>query len=211
MPRPTDVVPSARDRNKQRRRERILDAAAELLRHNAHDSITLEQIARGAQVAEMTIFNLIGNRAQIWAALAERCLAETVGVEAIDSGDPYEQAMAVADAITRVLLDERHVFRAVLRTWTSTARVMLADPTTALRACFAAAVRREVVVADLDTHAAAELLSAALLGVAHEWAADAISDDVMMTRARDMVSIAFAAGRPNGPPEQLRIRCHPPM
>jgi AcrR family transcriptional regulator len=202
----TEMV-GRRELNKQRRRERILDAAFDLLRQHSHESVTLERIACRAEVAEMTIFNLIGNRAQIWAALAERALAE-VDLASVDADDPHQRAVLIAEGVTGVLIAEPHVFRAVLRSWTAGARVVLGDPMRVLVDCFAEAVQRGSVVPDLDVRAAAELLSAALLGVAHEWAAEAITDTTLTARARDMVDIVFAAARPAGPPT-LRIRTSP--
>jgi len=204
VPAPVTAMVGRRELNKQRRRARILDAAADLLAQQPHEAVTLERIACRAEVAEMTIFNLIGNRAQIWAALAERALAE-VDLVAVHADDPHERAVLIVESVMRVLIAEPHVFRAVLRSWTAGARVVLGDPMRVLVNCFAAAVQRGSVVPDLDVRAAAELLSAALLGVAHEWAAEAITDCALSSRARDMVDIAFAAARPGGPPA-LRIR-----
>jgi len=131
-------------------------------------------------------------------------LAE-VDLVAVHADDPHERAVLIVESVMRVLIAEPHVFRAVLRSWTAGARVVLGDPMRVLVNCFAAAVQRGSVVPDLDVRAAAELLSAALLGVAHEWAAEAITDCALSSRARDMVDIAFAAARPGGPPA-LRIR-----
>lgn len=195
---------SRRQHAKETRRARILDATAELLREHTHEAITLEQIARHAQVAEMTVFNLVGNRGHIWAALAERSLAG-MNLTASAGANAHDQALGVAEELVRVILNEPAVFRAVLRTWTESTRSMLGYPTRVLRDCFALAVEQRIVVADLDTICAADLLSASLLGAAHEWSAEAINDVQLRIRVRDMVDIAFLAFRPSGPPKRLRI------
>jgi AcrR family transcriptional regulator len=195
---------SRRQLGKEARRTRILDATAELLRENTHETVTLEQIARHAQVAEMTVFNLVGNRSELWAALAERVLAG-MDLGANSSEDAHDQALGVAGQLAHIILNEPAVFRAVLRTWTESTRSMLGRPTRVLRDCFVLAVDQGIVVSDLDVRCAAELLSAALLGAAHEWSADAINDAQFQTRLRDMVDMAFLAYRPAGPPRRLRI------
>lgn len=201
-------VGSRRRLGVEARRARILNATAELLRSHTHETVTLEQIARHARVAEMTVFNLVGNRGDIWAALAERSLAG-MDLATIDSRDAHDQALWLADQLASAILREPQVFRAVLRTWTQSTRAMLGRPTQVLRDCFAAAVLQGIVVPDLDVRWAADLLSAALLGTAQEWSADAIDDAQFRTRVADMVDLAFLAYRPDGPPLRLRVLDHP--
>ena len=59
---------SLRERQKQRRRAQILEAARTLLRERAADAIGVDQVAELAEVSVATVYNLVGNRAQLWAA-----------------------------------------------------------------------------------------------------------------------------------------------
>ena len=165
------------------------------MREHSHEAVTLEQIAARADVSEMTIFNLVGNRAQIWASLAERALAQAdPRVNAIC--DPRRRAEALVDAITDVVIANAEVFRAAVHSWSGRARVVAGDPTSALEACFADAKAAGAMAATVRPRHTAELVSAALLGVMHQWAGGIIDDRQLVTRARDMVDLAFAAARP---------------
>ena len=61
-----------RERNRERRIAQILEATRELLREAPHESPSVERIAQRAEVAPATVFNLIGPRESIWAALVGR-------------------------------------------------------------------------------------------------------------------------------------------
>ncbi len=63
--RPTEL----REQNKSRRRTQILDATRQLLRKHAADEVSIEEIAELAEVAPATVYNLLGPRDAIWAAL----------------------------------------------------------------------------------------------------------------------------------------------
>ena len=65
-----------RERRKLRRVDRILQAARDLLREGGGDVPTVEQVAERAEVATATVFNLVGTRENLWAALANEALAE---------------------------------------------------------------------------------------------------------------------------------------
>jgi AcrR family transcriptional regulator len=192
---PRSAPAGLRERKKAQRTERILDAAESLLRENPHDAITLQQIARAADVSEMTIFNLVGNRAQIWAALAERALA-AADLDPAADGDPLRRARGIIESTTNVVVANPAVFRAVMQSWTGTARVVVGDPTSPLEECFIEAKEIGVAHARIRPRHSAELVSASLLGVMHQWAARVIDDRALRTRSRELVEIAFAAARP---------------
>src|SRR3954453_11381622 len=74
---PADQVPlGLRERGKRRRTERILDAALELLREDPDQHLTVERIAERAEVAPMTVYNLVGTRDEMWRAVGARALPE---------------------------------------------------------------------------------------------------------------------------------------
>ena len=61
-----------RERNKRTRTGRILQATRELLRERDAQTLTLEQIADRAEVAPGTVFNLVGPRERLFAALIDQ-------------------------------------------------------------------------------------------------------------------------------------------
>lgn len=187
--------PGRRERGKQERVERILAAARELLREQAGASLTVERIAARAGVAPATVFNLVGTREQIWAALADQALGE-VDVVAAAPGDPQERARAIVGAIMDVIVADPFVFRAMLSSWSQSARVLRRDPTGDLVACLRSAADAGTLSACTDVRRLGELISSGLIGLVHQWAAGLVSDRALHRRARDIVDLAFAAARP---------------
>ena len=193
--------PGLRERKKAARATRVLNAAEELLAEaGSHDAVTLAQIARRADVAEMTVFNLVGNRAQIWAALAERALARIDPTADADM-NPQVRARKLVDAVMAVIVGEGRLFRALMSSWTRTARVVSATPAGELAVCLADGIKQGLVVKDADVRRLAELLSVSLVGLVHHWTAELIDDKTLRTRAGDLVDLTFAAVRTGGPPE----------
>lgn len=60
---------SKREANMERRRERILSSAAEIIVEDGIDSVTLKKIAERAELTIPTIHNLIGKKDEIFAQL----------------------------------------------------------------------------------------------------------------------------------------------
>ena len=184
-----------RERGKQQRVDRILNAALEILREEPAGALTGERIAERAEVAPMTVFNLVGNREQLWAALIERALA---GLDfrsvASDSEDPHARALGVVDEVTRVLCGDKRVFRALLAGWSREVPVA-GDPTEEFVRCLEAAAVAGTISAELNTRLLGELMSAGVRGVIHQWTAGLLSDRRFRRRARDMVELVFAAAQ----------------
>jgi AcrR family transcriptional regulator len=191
------MTTSLRERNKVERTERILAAARELLREGAGQNLTVERIAERARVAPMTVFNLVGTREQIWAALADRVL-EDLDISTLPVEDPHERARAMVDAVMAAVCGDAPVFRALLAGWSQSGRVLQRDPTDELVACLRSAADSGAIAPDLDVRRIGELISAGLIGVVHQWAAGLISDRALRNRSRDIVDLAFAAARPPG-------------
>src|SRR5882672_849676 len=80
-----------REQHKAQRRLRILEATRELLRASPQSVISTERIAERAEVAPATVYNLIGPRDKIWAALAVGFMDELDRrLAAMGAGDPRE-------------------------------------------------------------------------------------------------------------------------
>lgn len=183
-----------RERGKLRRTERILDAALELLREDPEQNLTVERIAERAEVATMTVYNLVGPRDEMWSALADRALQD-LDIDKISADDPQERARRIVDAVVRVLRADAPVFRALLAGWSHSGRVLEHDPTDALVACLQEAADAGQIRRDVNLRLHGEVIAAGLVGTIHQWTAGLLSDRAFAARARAVVDIAFAAAR----------------
>jgi AcrR family transcriptional regulator len=183
-----------RERGKRRRTERILDSALELLREDPEQNPTIERIAERAEVAPMTIFNLVGNREQMWSAMADRAL-DDLDLESITTEDPRERAHRIVDAVVKILCADAEAFRALLPGWRLSGRMLEHDPTKALIDCLQDAADRGMVAPGVNVRRYGEILAAGLLGTIHQWSAGLISDRSFRKRAGEVVDIVFAAAR----------------
>jgi AcrR family transcriptional regulator len=186
--------PGLRLRGKQRRTDRILDAALALLRENPEQNLTVDRIAERAEVAPMTVYNLVGTRDQIWTALVDRALQD-VDPHSITAPDPQERARRITDAYVRVLRADAPVFTALLSGWSNNGRVLGDDPTTALIDCLQQAADAGQLSPGVNVRRHGEVLAAGLLGTIHQWTAGIINDRQFATRARAVVDIVFTAAR----------------
>ena len=186
--------PGLRERGKRRRTERILDAALELLREDPDANLTVERIADRAQVSPMTVFNLVGNREQLWSAMADRAL-EGLDVESITADDPQERARRIVDAVVRILRSDAAVFRALLSGWSQGGHVLAQDPTNALIQCLQDAANAGHIRADVNLRRYGEVMSAGLIGTIQQWTAGLLGDRAFGTRARAVVDVVFAAAK----------------
>jgi AcrR family transcriptional regulator len=182
-----------RELNKQRRTDRIVDAALALLREGSAEKLTIERVAARAEVAPMTVFNLVGNREQLWTAMADRALAD-FDVHAIRADDPRERAHTIVESVVGVLRSDPTVFRALLSTWQS-AQVFTHDPTNALIQCLRDAAASGHIDPEADIRRHGEVMTAGLLGTVHQWTAGVCSDRSFMTRAKAVVDVVFDAAR----------------
>jgi AcrR family transcriptional regulator len=186
--------PGLRERGKRRRTERILDAALELLREDPDANLTVERIADRAEVSPMTVFNLVGNREQLWSAMADRAL-EGLDVESITADDPQERARRIVDAVVRILRSDAAVFRALLSGWSKGGHVLAQDPTNALIQCLQDAADAGHIRAEVNLRRYGEVMSAGLIGTIQQWTAGLLGDRAFGTRARAVVDVVFAAAK----------------
>jgi AcrR family transcriptional regulator len=189
-----EPVRGLRERGKRRRTERILDAALELLREDPDANLTVERIADRAEVSPMTVFNLVGNREQLWSAMADRAL-ESLDVQSITADDPQERARRIVDAVVRILRSDAAVFRALLSGWSKGGHVLAQDPTNALIQCLQDAADAGHIRADVNLRRYGEVMSAGLIGTIQQWTAGLLGDRAFGTRARAVVDVVFAAAK----------------
>jgi AcrR family transcriptional regulator len=189
-----EPFPGLRERGKRRRTERILDAALEQLREDPEGNLTVERIADRAEVSPMTVFNLVGNREQLWIAMADRAL-EGLDVESITADDPQERARRIVDAVVRILRSDAAVFRALLSGWSKGGHVLAQDPTNALIHCLQDAADAGHIRAEVNLRRYGEVMSAGLIGTIQQWTAGLLGDRAFGTRARAVVDVVFAAAK----------------
>jgi AcrR family transcriptional regulator len=183
-----------RERGKRRRTERILDAALELLREDPEENLTVERVAARAEVAPMTVFNLVGNREQLWSAMADRAL-DGLDVQSIRAEDPRERAHRIVDAVVRVLRSDPAVFRELLSGWSHSGRVLAHDPTDALIACLRDAADAGHLKPDVNLRRYGDVMAAGLVGTIHQWTAGLLSDRAFGIRAHAVIDVVFAAAQ----------------
>ena len=188
------ATPGLRERGKRRRTERILEAALQLLREDPGQSLTVDRIAERAEVAPMTVYNLIGTRDEIWIALVDRALGG-LDPASITAPDAQDRALKIVDAYVRLLVADAPVFTALLAGWGGGGRVLPHDPTDALIECLRDAARAGEISTEVNVKRHGEVIAAGLLGTIHQWTAGLLGDRAFAIRARAVVEIVFAAAR----------------
>jgi AcrR family transcriptional regulator len=157
----------------------------------------VERIAERAEVAPMTVYNLVGGRDQLYSALADRAL-RNVDFTQITGPDPQERARRIVAAAVRVLRADAGVFRALLAGWSQSGRVLEHDPTPALIDCLRQAAAAGDIPPGVDLKQHGEIMAAGLVGTIHEWSAGLLNERAFAARARAVVDIVFASAR-SGP------------
>lgn len=92
-----------RERGMKERRDRIVDAAVDLVSQGNVSALTMRALSGAAGVSVPTVYNLIGSREDVLIAVIERA-GEAIERElAALGGDPIERCFRIADClITRV-------------------------------------------------------------------------------------------------------------
>jgi AcrR family transcriptional regulator len=183
-----------REQGKQRRTEQILAAARDLLREEPGRMLSVDRIADRAQVAPATVFNLVGTREQIWAALMDQLLvAAQTRVDALPELTPRERARRVVTEYVRVFTADATVTRVALAHWSESGRLLRGDGTPELVACLRAAQDEGTLRADADVAELGALVATGCTGALHQWAAGMIGSGLVLKRCRAMVDLAFDA------------------
>jgi len=196
MSEPDLVTENGRERGKRLRTQRIISAARDLIHEQPNESPTIPEVAARAGVAPMTIFNLIGTRDDLWAALADESLADWQDI-ASEVADPHQRARKIVDEVMRIISMEAPVWRALISGWRDSGRVLEREPSKALVTCLQQAAEEGRIAEGVEVRRLGAMIFSGLVGIVHQWAAGLIGDRAMRRRARDLVDIAFAAGRPD--------------
>ncbi|HTU78336.1 MAG TPA: TetR/AcrR family transcriptional regulator [Solirubrobacteraceae bacterium] len=194
MPAPAPTV-GLRERHKQQRRERILEAIRELLRDCPDETPTVERIAALADLSPATVFNLVGPREQQWAALCEELLRELDECLALAADDdPRGQARRIVSETAELFIADAAVSKHLLNSWGRSGALLQDSPLPRLRIALRRGQATGMLRSDLHIEALVGHMATACGGALRQWAADQISDAAFRKRVRFAVDVVFAAG-----------------
>lgn len=183
-----------RERNKRARIQRILDAARELLRDGDIRTVTLQQIAQRAEVAPGTVFNLIGPRDRLFAALIDQTHEQVAHAIAKGSpDDPLLRTRRIVATLVKIFAADPDVFRQVLRHWPESGTTLRSSPYPLIRQALADAQTAGMMRPDIDADHVAAAILATCVGTLHQWSAAIISDRAFRERCLLGVDLALAA------------------
>jgi AcrR family transcriptional regulator len=197
-----------RERHKQQRRERILEAIRELLRECPNETPTVERIAELADLSPATVFNLVGPRDQQWAALCDALLRELDACLAFAADeDPREQARRIVGETAELFIADAAVFRHLVNSWGRSGPLLQENPVPQLRAALRRGQASGMLRPDLHVEALVGHIATAAGGALRHWAAGQISDAAFRMRVRFAVDVVFAAGAS----DDLAAELHAPL
>jgi AcrR family transcriptional regulator len=184
-----------RERNKQERRERILEAIRVLVREDPRQTPTVERIAALAELAPATIFNLLGPRERQWEALCKDFMR---GLDLDDilasTEDPRDQARRIVAETTEVFIADAAVSRYLLNSWGRSVVLLQENPIPPLQAALRNGQEAGMLRPDLHIEALAGHIATACGGALRLWAVDTFSDEEFRKRVRFAVDMTFSAG-----------------
>jgi AcrR family transcriptional regulator len=194
-----------RERHKQERRERILDAIRELLRECPNETPTVERIAELADLSPATVFNLVGPREHQWAALGDALVRELDACLAFAADeDPREQARRIVGETAELLIADAAVFRHLVNSWARSGALLQENPVPKLRTALRRGQATGMLRPDLHVEALVGHIATACGGALRHWAAGQISDSAFRTRVRFAVDVVFAASASDDCAAELR-------
>ena len=188
-----------RERNKQRRRQAILEAALELLRSNEIQAVTIEQIAARAEVSPPTIYNLVGTREQLLVALVDRISEELVGWFSPADGevqDPIGSMRRAVDESVAAFLADSAAYRQVVRALGELAvsgSKLTFDPSQLHVSAMRRAQELGILRADLDPVALGRQSFLGYVAALSSWAAGGLSDRGFGIAAHHAIATVLAA------------------
>ena len=183
-----------RERHKTRRREAILAAARDLLHERPASQVTVERIAERAEVAPATVYNLVGSRAALWAALSDAFMDELEERLAGPSdGDAAERARRVVALTCDQFAEDSVVSQALLRGWEESGLVLRRGPLAHLVDAFTEAQGDGILVREVEPRVLAATVGSGCVGALHQWAAGQIPDATFRARALLALDVALAA------------------
>jgi AcrR family transcriptional regulator len=184
-----------RERHKQQRRERILEAIRELLRECPEETPTVERIAELADLSPATVFNLVGPREQQRAALSDALLRELDACLTFTADqDPREQARRIVSETAELFIADPAVSRHLVNSGGRVSSFLEENPVAQLRTALRRGQATGMLRPDLHIEALAGHIATAASGALRQWAAGQITDAAFRRRVGFAVDVVFAAG-----------------
>jgi AcrR family transcriptional regulator len=208
----TLAVEGARDLNKAKRRDAILDAAVTLLGTRDSKDITTEEIATLAGVSAATVYNLVGTRNELMYQLVSRILTDlTKSLQALNPGDPIAAAQVIIDHTVRAFVSNPNAYRQVVAV---TQRAAAAQPTPVDPSSFQVVAMRQaqsmgIIRNDIDASGLARQIFLSYTGAAMQWSAGRLDDAGLLTAARHGLFTVLAAAATDDYREEFIDRMRP--
>ncbi|NIP72973.1 MAG: TetR/AcrR family transcriptional regulator [Gammaproteobacteria bacterium] len=194
------------------RRQDIVAAALELVRHHGVERVTTRSLARAAGIAQATLFLHFGNKTQVLLAVIDAIQEELQrGLGELDFAAlcPTERLRTIAHFHLGFIERQPGIPRLLFSEELQSANPALRERMQALMAFFAAFLSRQIrdgqrrgeLRAEVDADSAARLLIAAVQGLAFRWILSG-QGFVLRDQAR-LVSDTFLEGWRVGPPPSV--------
>ena len=166
-----------REQAKERRRGRILDAAARLVEADGLEGLTMRRLSDAASVSYATVYNLVGSKEDVLVALL-RSRLEDVGAELATSppADPLDRARALVATVVDHFVARPRLYRPLV--------LAAHDPGAGARglpirrrtiSLYETAIRdgveRGLLRDELDARVLARHITLAINGIIRRWAA----------------------------------------
>ena len=194
-----------RERNKAARISAILDSAVELLGTGRLDEVTTERIAARAEVAPATVYNLVGTRDELLAALVDRVVDDLVGAVAdatADDDDPISVARLFVDHSVAAFTRDSHAFRQFVEAGRaldrSTPRDRV-DPSQLQVAALRRAQELGILRDDVDPGGLGRQVFISWIGAMEHWASGHLDDDGFAVATRHGLLVVLAAASTEPP------------
>lgn len=197
-------APSLRDRKKRRTRDRIYEAAVELLATRPYDEVTVDAICERAEVGRATFFRFYGSKAGLLGEFSQR-LAERIArrLDERPEASATEQLWTVQDEIATAWGRSAPATREMAREWirNATAADLQAVTPPELLALVADIVRdgqaTGELASDYEPDFVAWIVLAALSSVTCGWLGSG-DDEALVRGTRDAISFLLAGLRAPG-------------
>jgi AcrR family transcriptional regulator len=172
---------SLREQGKERRRRRILEAAARLVEADGLDGLTMRRLSDAAGVSYATVYNLIGAKEDVLVAVLRAGLEDLAAdLAAVESGNPLERAEAMVAGMVEHFVARPALYRPLLQAVHEPAagarglpirRRTIARHEASIREAIGQGLLRD----DLDPHVLARHVTLAVNGAIRRWAAGEMS------------------------------------
>lgn len=186
----TRPVMSLREKQKNQRRQRILDAAEALIRQTASIEFSMRQLAAAAEVSLATPFNLFGSKEGVLYALLARTLDEiTVTGLRFREGDPMPHVIEAGENAVAAFLGDPDFLRPLYQVLLSVSHPDYRPDFMAQTFAFWQAAARTIPQRDnmpvqYLTDAVASVLMAHFIGLLELWVHRDLDDQQFLERTR---------------------------